>query len=226
LKTHLLLAYDDVDSVMFFNRPLKAWWRRNGLAFAAMLADAEREYVSLLGRMVAFDSELMSDLTRAGGDKYAALAALAYRQSFAACKLVADPNGQPLYFSKENASNGCMGTVDVFYPQLPHLALMSPTLLRATLAPILLYASDLRWRFDFAPHDIGQYPLGNGQAYGEGERGERNQMPVEECGRFFTWCLLIRLVTILPRITSVTSANTWIRSTVRLRSRIMSRLTR
>ncbi|MDD4442899.1 MAG: DUF4965 domain-containing protein [Kiritimatiellia bacterium] len=181
-ETHLLLAYDDVESVMFFNRPLKAWWRRHGLAFTDMLAAAERDYSSLDARMAAFDAALMADLTRVGGEKYAALAALAHRQSFAACKLVADPNGQPLYFSKENASNGCMGTVDVFYPQLPHLALLSPTLTRATLAPILLYASDARWPFDFAPHDIGQYPLGNGQRYGGGERGEENQMPVEECG--------------------------------------------
>jgi len=181
-ETHLLLAYDDVDSVMFFNRPLKAWWRRHGLAFTEMLAAAERDYAALDTCMAAFDTELMADLTRVGGEKYAALAALAYRQSFAACKLVADPNGQPLYFSKENASNGCMGTVDVFYPQLPHLALLSPTLVRATLAPILLYASDARWPFDFAPHDIGQYPLGNGQRYGGGEQSEKNQMPVEECG--------------------------------------------
>ena len=181
-ETHLLLAYDDTDSVMFFNRPLKAWWRRNGQAFPDMLKAAEGDYPALATRMAAFDEELMKDLRQVGGEKYAALAALAYRQSFAACKLVADPNGQPLYFSKENASNGCMGTVDVFYPQVPLLALMSPTLTRATLAPILLYASDPRWRFDFAPHDIGQYPLGNGQAYGEGERGEKDQMPVEECG--------------------------------------------
>jgi len=181
-ETHLLLAYDDVESVMFFNRPLKAWWRRGGLSFAAMLAAAERDYEALSARMAACDAELMADFNRVGGESYAALAALAYRQSFAACKLVADPNRQPLYFSKENASNGCMGTVDVLYPQIPHLLLMSPTLVRATLAPILLYASDPRWRFDFAPHDIGQYPLGNGQRYGEGERGEKNQMPVEECG--------------------------------------------
>ena len=181
-ETHLLLAYDDIDSVMFFNRPLKAWWRRSGLSFADMLKAAESDYAGLSTRMAAFDDELMKDLAQVGGEPYAALAALAYRQSFAACKLVADGNGQPLFFSKENASNGCMGTVDVFYPQLPHLAMMSPTLLRATLAPILLYASDPRWRFDFAPHDIGQYPLGNGQVYGQGENGEQDQMPVEESG--------------------------------------------
>lgn len=180
--TYVLLAYDDVESVMFFDRPLKAWWRRHGLQFDAMLAQAARDYPRVMQRVKDFNQELVQDLKSVGGEKYARIAALAYRQSLAACKLVADPNQQPLLFSKENASNGCMGTVDVFYPQLPLLALLSPTLTRATLAPILLYASDARWPHDFAPHDIGQYPLGNAQAYGAGEHGEANQMPVEECG--------------------------------------------
>jgi hypothetical protein len=124
-ETHLLLAYDDVASVRFFNRPLKAWWRRSGLSFADMLDAAERGRTALATRMTAFDAGLTADLRRVGGAKYAALAALAYRQSFAACKLVADPNGQPLFFSKENASKRVHGDGRVFYPQLPHLALMS-----------------------------------------------------------------------------------------------------
>ena len=183
-EAHFLLAYDDIKSVRFFGDELDAWWRRGGMSFKEMLEKALSERDEILVRLDEFDEELERDLVKLGGEKYARLASLSYRQSFAACKLVADRNGQPLYFSKENASNGCMGTVDVFYPQFPLLLMMSPTLARATLAPILTYASHPRWKWSFAPHDIGQYPLGVKQRYGNAEAAtiDRNLMPVEESG--------------------------------------------
>ena len=183
-ESHFMLAYDDVKSIQFFGDSLPAWWRRDGISFAAMLEKASSERKAILAKLDAFDAELARDLAKLGGEKYAKLAALAYRQSFAACKLVADRNGQPLYFSKENASNGCIGTVDVFYPQFPHLLMMSPTLARATLAPILIYASHPRWPWPFAPHDVGRYPLAVKQRYAGGETAEDETrlMPVEECG--------------------------------------------
>src|SRR5262249_44815302 len=147
-----------------------------------LLRTAERDYPGLVKRCKAFDDELMADLRKAGGERYALLAALAFRQCVAAHKLVTDTEGTLLYFSKENFSNGCIATVDVTAPSCPFFLLLNTRLLRAQLVPVLDYAASPRWKFPFAPHDLGTYPKANGQVYGGGEKSEKNQMPVEECG--------------------------------------------
>jgi hypothetical protein len=179
---HLILAYDDLYSVEYMRRRLRPYWRRSGAEASDLLRDAARDYESLRTQCQAFDRELMADLTRMGGEKYARLAALAYRQSLAANKLAADEKGTPLFFPKENFSNGCVSTIDVIYPESPILLLLNPRLLEASLAPVLNYALSERWPFPFAPHDLGTYPLVNGQVYGGGEKSEEDQMPVEESG--------------------------------------------
>jgi hypothetical protein len=177
-----LLAYDDLYSIQYMKTNLRPYWRRQGWEAADLLLASAREYTALQSRCAAFDAELMGDLTRAGGEGYARLAALAYRQCFAAGKFVADAKGQPISFCKENHSNGCIATSDVFYPMSPQFLLFGPSLAKSFLVPFMEYAASERWRFPFAPHDLGQYPHANGQRYGGGERTEENQMPVEESG--------------------------------------------
>ncbi len=179
---YLMLAYDDLYAIEYFERRERAWWRRNGATAADLVRSARREHDALLVRATRFDTELMADLRKAGGAKYAQLAVLAYRQTLAAYKLVADADGTALYFPKENFSNGCIATVDVIYPAAPFALLFSPRLLKAQLQPVMDYTRMDRWRFPFAPHDLGTYPQANGQVYGGGERTEENQMPVEESG--------------------------------------------
>jgi hypothetical protein len=182
VSRHLVMAYDDEFSIAYLERRLRPYWRRNGEGAAEMLETALRDYDSLESECKNFDRELLDDLRKEGGEKYAQLCALAYRQTLAAHKLTADVEGTPLYFSKENFSNGSIDTVDVTYPSSPFFLLFNPRLLEGQLKPVLDYASLPRWRFPFAPHDLGRYPLANGQQYGGGEKTEENQMPVEESG--------------------------------------------
>ena len=178
----MMIGYDDLYSINYMGKYLRPYWRRNGMDAKGLMQIAARDYPSLQKRCADFDTALMRDLTARGGEKYAQICALSHRQSLAANKIVADANGQPLMFSKENDSNGSIGTVDVFYPALPHFLFMAPTLAKATLVPMLNYASSERWKFPFAPHDVGTYPKATGQTYGGGEKTEENQMPVEETG--------------------------------------------
>lgn len=178
----ITLAYDDVFALEYFHRPIRAYWRRAGADAGDLLTSAAKDYPALATKCEKFDAALEKELIAVGGENYATLCVLAYRQALSAHKLATDADGTLLFMSKENFSNGCIATVDVTYPSAPLFLALNPALLKGMLTPILDYAGSPRWRFPFAPHDLGTYPKANGQVYGGGERDERDQMPVEECG--------------------------------------------
>lgn len=182
VSSYIVIAYDDLYSIEFMKKRLRPYWRKDGWEANDLITAAIKEHDDLEKRCEAFDTKLIEDLTEAGGKEYADIGSLAYRQCFAAGKFVADENGQPLQFSKENHSNGCIATSDVFYPMAPQFLLFGPTLAKSFIVPFMEYAASDRWRFPFAPHDLGTYPKANGQVYGGGERTEENQMPIEESG--------------------------------------------
>ena len=201
----IMLAYDDGYSIRYMGTNLRSYaktrgWTMEEFGFStstttansysstnrygcttALIGIGVRSYESLVERCTAFDAELMADLRKVGGEEYAQLCALAYRQTFAGNKIVADANGKPLMFPKENFSNGCIGTVDVLFPQAPFFLALSPALTKAMLVPILDYAASPRWPYGYAPHDLGTYPHATGQVYGM-SGGDGGRMPVEECG--------------------------------------------
>ena len=169
----MILAYDDIYSLEYMDRRLRPYWRRNGDGAAELLAKAAADYQALRQRTQRFDEELTKDLRSAGGPRYAELATLAYRQTIAAYKLVADIDGSPIYLPKENFSGGFIGTVDVIYPAIPLYLFFNPALVKAQVKPVLDYAVLPRWPWRFAPHDLGVYPLANGQAYGRWRKNRR-----------------------------------------------------
>ena len=188
-----LFAYDDIESIEYFGTHLKSYWNKDGQSIEQAICEAGKEYTALMTRCKEFSDKLYADALEAGGEKYAEILSLAYRQVIAAHKLVLDENGEILYISKECFSNGCAATVDVSYPSIPLFLLYDPELVKGMMRPVYRYAETDEWKkklkYDFAPHDVGQYPLLNGQVYGKRKVAENEysllhefQMPVEECG--------------------------------------------
>lgn len=177
-----ILAYDDIYSITYFGEKLKGYWKRNGETIEEIISKAFKEYGTVCEKCKAFDVKLDNDARKVGGEKYSDLLRLALRQVMAAHKAVLDGNGNLLFISKECFSNGCAGTVDIMYPSSPMFLLYNTELVKGMLRPVLDYAKSDRWKFDFAPHDLGRYPILNGQIYGGGEESTSNQMPVEESG--------------------------------------------
>ena len=176
----IMIGYDDVYSIQYFGENLRPYWNRSGKktikdCFEAALKD----YPKLVKKCEAFDAKMMSDAEKAGGRKYAELCALAYRQSIHAHKLVESPQGDLLWLSKENNSNGSIGTVDVTYPSAPLFLLYNPKLAEGLMNHIYYYAESGKWTKPFPSHDVGTYPQANGQTYG-------GDMPVEEAGNMIT----------------------------------------
>jgi hypothetical protein len=172
----VMLAYNDLESIQYFGENLKAWWTQGGqLGFDKVLTAAANDYQKIIDRCDAFDNKIYHETLNAGGENYARICMLAYRQSIAAHKLVRDSQGNTLFLSKENFSNGSIGTVDVTYPSAPLFLKYNPELLKGMLNPIFYYTESGKWTKPFAAHDVGTYPQANGQTYG-------GDMPVEECG--------------------------------------------
>ena len=201
----LMIGYDDVASINYFGTPAKAYYARNGRTILDALADFDARRDALLSKCADFDDALDEMASARGGDDYRRICAAGYRHCIAAHKLIADERGDMVFLSKENDSNGCIGTVDVSYPSVPLFLKFNPEFVRAMCRPVLRFAKLPVWHYDFAPHDVGRYPQVLGQVYGviRGGNDVKNgdvyppyhlypatvdaydfhkQMPVEECG--------------------------------------------
>ncbi|PWS31949.1 glutaminase family protein [Pedobacter paludis] len=170
------LGYDEIYSVQYFKENLRPWWNTSGKeTIEGQLTDAATDYKSVIAKCEEFNRSMYSDALKSGGKEYADLCVLAYRQSIAAHTLVKSPQGEILWLSKENNSGGFINTVDVTYPSAPLYLIYNPQLLQGMLNGIFYFSESGKYPHPWAAHDLGTYPLANGQTYGE-------PMPVEESG--------------------------------------------
>ena len=218
-KVSFVIAYDDLLSIYYFGNWKKAYWTEQYATILDAIAASLEDKKVVLNKAEQFDQRLEKAAEKSGGKEYAYLCNLSYRQSIAAHKLITDENGEIIFLSKENDSNGCIGTVDVSYPSIPLYLLHNTEYVKGMLRPIFRFSQLPVWEFDFAPHDVGRYPYASGQVYGlknhkgeyDGENGNiapfyhqfpkkcdiyeyHFQMPVEECGNMLVMtaaaCLL------------------------------------
>jgi hypothetical protein len=165
------------------------YWRRNR---ARAVDDAAASYAlpvaevalavaaapAALTAAAALDARVDALFARAGGDSYAALGALAYRQVYGqmGAMMLDGSNAiwnasRPFYFLKEASSDGALSTVDVILPAAPQLLYQSPTLFRMMLEPILAFTANVscfnarepggcnEYVEPWPPHGMGQWPL-------------------------------------------------------------------
>jgi hypothetical protein len=172
----IMIGYDDLYAVQYFGENLKAWWKNETSAtIENEFRKASDNYREILAACQKTNDTIYNEALKAGGEEYARLCVLAYRQAISAHKLVKSPQGEILFLSKENFSNGSINTVDITYPSAPMFLAYNPDLLKGMMNGIFFYSESGKWTKPFAAHDLGTYPLANGQTYGE-------DMPVEESG--------------------------------------------
>lgn len=181
----VMLGYDDIYSIEYFYQRRMAYWKHDGkISIFDAFERAQAAYPNLMDRCRAFDKELMADAEKAGGKNYAELCALTYRHAITAHKLLTDGEGNLLFLSKENHSNGCINTVDLTYPSAPLFLMYNTDLMKGMLNSIFYYSESGRWNKPYPAHDLGTYPIANGQLYGE-------DMPIEENGNMILTTLAI-----------------------------------
>ncbi len=206
LKGTFIFAFDDIKSIEYFGTQYPGLWKEKYEDIFKAIEYARENHDSLLEDAKRIDNMILADSEKFGKD-YQNILIASYRQVLAGHKIFRDKDGEILYFSKECHSNGCINTVDVSYPAIPLFLLYNPELIKGMMVGIFEFARMSAWGYDFAPHDIGQYPIANGQVYGH-PRGNaflpekkiylekkthqkfKTQMPIEECGNMLAMAYL------------------------------------
>lgn len=194
--SYMLIGYDEVKDIRLWGTDYKGYWARNGKTIFEAFDEMSLNYWTNMMRSRDMDKLIYEDAFNTGGQKYAEMLSGTYRQVMAAHKLFQDNDGDLMFFSKENNSNGCVNTVDLTYPSAPIFLVYNPQLEKAMITSIMKYTYNKgewqsRWNFDFAAHDLGTYPHANGNVYGNPWANDGSTMPLEENANIITLAAFI-----------------------------------
>ena len=184
-KGAILLGFDDRIAIEYYGDYRKGYYLEKHTIFDA-LTDMWKNRAACEEKLRSFENDLLSR-AKPYGQSYINVLFASLRQSIAAHKLVTDKNGEILWLSKECGSNGCIATVDVSYPSMPLYLLYNPELVKGMMRPILEFALMPIWKYDFAPHDAGTYPVCGGQVYGISEEKNKYLARLHEGHLFSTF---------------------------------------
>jgi len=184
----VIVGYDDLKSVSYYDEgQFSGYWTLTWPTIEAAMIEAAKEELEMLQMSSDHDNELLDHLISAGGEEYAQIAALTYRQTLAATKLVWNSHRQQMWnFLKEISTNGDMQTMDVVFPASPMFLYTNPELLKLLLLPILAYANNetsTPFSNQYSPHQIGTYPIA------DADTKSQEPMPMENTGNMFLMLL-------------------------------------
>jgi hypothetical protein len=225
--TTIVLGNDQVVAIDYFNMLLPPYWNRLagcdpvplplsltivplcrlGLGAGIMLDAAISNMTATLTACAAFDADLMKRLQSAGGDTYATISALAYRQSYASTIMTWNYEREEMWqvvpvarcfhfrrcssalcllclvrssqFLKEISAGSDLSTVDVIFPAAPLYLLENPLLLWRLLIPLIEYGNNET----YIAYNLSWAPHHLGwYPVGNLEPYNQEQMPIEETG--------------------------------------------
>jgi hypothetical protein len=159
----LLIGHARREVVDFYGSSCLAYWTRFYPSGGAMLSALASEVEQIRVRAAAVDSDVVTRAHAAGGPALACLAALAFRQAFAANEL-ALYGDRVFCFSKSMDLTGpsALQSLDVLYPSSSALLAFNPALLKMQLAPIFEALRRGDWREAQVMADLGAYPVAAG----------------------------------------------------------------
>lgn len=158
----IMVGFDGIYTIQYFGDNLRPYWNKKGnTTIEKKLVVAYKEYEEIILKSNQFDNQLMHNTLCAGGKEYAELCALIYRKAIIPLQLSEIANGDLVFFTKD------VGPVDVYFSLAPIFLCYNPELVEALLNPFFYYSESGKWVEPYPAHNLGDYPLLNGQTYEE-----------------------------------------------------------